>query len=255
MARALFSVVPSRSPLLYKVANLYVDRFNGDNNSDFASNGEARFLREILPSLNSEAGVVFDVGANVGHWAQCCLAIAPKLNMHLFEPAAAPYKTLELIEWPPAVRLNNVGLGSQRETLALNVVRGQSSLNSIYSRTTAVDSLVREVESVTLTTLDDYCGAHGIERIDFLKIDVEGHEWAVLTGARALLQERRIRLIQFEYGGCYLDARVQLADVWALLAGYGFSIGKLIPSGVRRYERYEQPLETFKYSNWVAFSA
>jgi FkbM family methyltransferase len=38
-------------------------------------------------------------------------------------------------------------------------------------------------ETVKLSTLDDYCEKNSIDRIDFLKMDVEGHELKVLKGA------------------------------------------------------------------------
>lgn len=40
-----------------------------------------------------------------------------------------------------------------------------------------------------------------MERIDFLEIDVEGFEFEVLKGAEAMLADKRITTIQFEFGG------------------------------------------------------
>ena len=48
----LFKMIPPRSKLINKFAQRYVDRFNGDNNSDFQSNGEMRLLQTILPELS-----------------------------------------------------------------------------------------------------------------------------------------------------------------------------------------------------------
>jgi hypothetical protein len=52
---------------------------------------------------------------------------------------------------------------------------------------------------VRTTTLDDYAAASGLQRIDFLKLDVEGYEPAVLRGAAALLNRHAIDIIFFEW--------------------------------------------------------
>jgi hypothetical protein len=67
-----------------------------------------------------------------------------------------------------------------------------------------------------------------------------------------MLKNGSIRVIQFEYGGCNLDARVYLGDIWDFLEPHGFRFSKLYPEGPRQIEKYQQSLETFKYSNWIA---
>ena len=57
-----------------------------------------------------------------------------------------------------------------------------------------------ERRQVEVQTGDAYCTRHRIERIDLLKIDVEGAEHLVLRGFERMLHERRIEVIQFEYG-------------------------------------------------------
>jgi len=39
-----------------------------------------------------------------------------------------------------------------------------------------------------VTTVDAYCAAQGIERVDYLKVDSEGHDLAVLQGAAGMLE-------------------------------------------------------------------
>jgi hypothetical protein len=87
-----------------------------------------------------------------------------------------------------------------------------------------------------------------------LKVDVEGHELPVFMGAEKMLSEQKISVIQFEYGGCNLDSRVFLSDIWGFLESYGYGIAKIHPNGLHHYDGYEQRLEAFKYSNWVALN-
>jgi FkbM family methyltransferase len=93
-----------------------------------------------------------------------------------------------------------------------------------------MDGVAERVE-VPVTTLDDYCHRHAIERIDVLKMDIQGAELAALRGAQSLLQERRIDAIFTETffvshyeGGCLLH------ELWGHLAAYGYGLYTLFPS-------------------------
>ena len=73
----------------------------------------------------------------------------------------------------------------------------------------------------------------------------------------AMEQSRGISItstaLQFEYGGCYIDSRVLLKDVWDLVRSINgdYAFYKLFPEGPRRVNAYEQRFETFQYSNWA----
>ena len=51
------------------------------------------------------------------------------------------------------------------------------------------DTEVDNVESVRLQTLDDYCEKNEIDKIDFIKIDVEGHEYKTLAGGMKTIEK------------------------------------------------------------------
>lgn len=250
LGRRLLDVFPKYNDNLYQFCARYVDRFNGDNNSDPEGNGEYFFLRNALSKV--EEGVIFDVGANVGNWAAFALTVNPRLNLHCFEPGRATYAKLAQREWSSTVRLNNLGLGDIEGTLELHVVDEESGLSSVYVRHGVDSTRFSRIESVTITTIDEYCEKNAINQIDLLKVDVEGHEYAVFRGMNKILTKGIVRAIQFEYGGCNLDAKVSLGDIWVLLESHGFRLFKLYPEGPRRVKKYQQRLETFKYSNWLA---
>ena len=81
---------------------------------------------------------------------------------------------------------------------------------------------------VEVTTLDAFCTAQKIGRIDILKTDTEGFDMNVLRGATKALRARRIRNIVSE-ATILGDDRLhtQLSDLVPFLTGYGFSLHSL----------------------------
>ena len=225
-----------------------VNRHNGDCDYDFETNGEFRFAKEILPSAN----VVFDVGANIGLWTQSALLTNPNAQYHCFEPCPSTFAELSANEFPANVILNNFGLGDAEGTLKMYLDPLVSGNNSLYSRRGIPRPPVGEVD-VRLTTLDTYCVERGIDRVSFVKIDVEGHELALLKGAARMLAEGRIECIQIEYNDSWIDSRILLRDVWEHVTGLNpkYSFAKILSHGLRPVPVYSQKLETYRYSNWV----
>lgn len=245
---ALTALLPRRNRLVYRLARKLVNLYEGDNDVDIQTNGELRLARLALP----HARVVFDVGANVGEWTDLALAINGSAEIHCFEPSGATFRRLSSRGYPSNVRLHPFGLGAEASERTLYVFEEGSGGNSLYRRD-GVSTRQESKEAVRLRTVDAHCGDSQIERVDFMKIDVEGHELSVLQGAERMLTERRIGLVQFEYGGCYIDARVLLKDIWQLVEAanpaYGFF--KIFPNRLERVPSYRQTLETFQYSNWI----
>lgn len=210
--RFFFRFVPHSNDLLLRLSQRYLDRHYGQNDSNPVTNGEDAFLRTVLPGLRG--GVIFDVGANVGNWSSFALSLNPSLTIHIFEPSSQTYYMCSEKRWPETVSLNNIGLGEHREKLLLKIVEPGSGMNSLYSRQGVEAAESASTEEVQIETLDNYCVEHGINHIDFLKADVEGHELAVFKGARRMLERRGIEMIQFEYGALFISATKSESVAW-----------------------------------------
>ena len=250
LRRTVFHSIPPYSRILYQFCSRYVDRFNGDNNSNPETNGEYSYLRKIIGALKD--GVVFDVGANVGDWASFALNLNPKVQLHCFEPSTATFRRLSQRQWPSNVHLNNFGLGEAEAAIALNVIAEGSGINSVYIRRGFESARSGKTEEIRICTIDEYCERKTVGKIDLIKVDVEGHELPVFKGMRRMLGRGVVSIIQFEYGGCNLDAKMTLGDIWDFLEPHGFRFHKLFPEGPRLVDKYQRSLETFKYSNWIA---
>jgi len=120
----------------------------------------------------------------------------------------------------------------------------------------AIDPLPWEPEaraiSCPVTTGFRFLAAEGIERVDILKVDTEGHDLRVLRGFLDFLRQRPVPVIQFEHGRIAIPSRVLLRDFYGLLTPYGYRIGRLFPNGVRfqDYDFFRD--EHFRDGNYVA---
>jgi FkbM family methyltransferase len=240
-----------RDQALFDACRSYAGRFAGENDPDAYSNGEYRVLRTVMP----ESRVVFDVGAHVGGWCEAALAINPALEIHAFEPARDSFAVLTAKRLAQ-VKATNVGLGAAAEERELFSFGADTQLRSLYRREGLEDDYKLETpaagEPVALITLDDYCAAHGVERIDYLKIDTEGHDLQVLRGARGMLGRRAVRIIQFEYGQANIESRDLLKDFFAFFRDYAYNLHKVHADGYSLHPRYNARLDNFQYQNWLA---
>ena len=250
LKKALLSVVPTNSLGVYRLAQRYVDAYNGENNGDMETNGELRFMQQNLPQCKT----IFDIGANWGQWTTLALRSNPTANIHCFEPSPASFKRLLSNHFPSNVVCNNFGMSSVPGEAKLYVFEALSGLNSLYQRH-GLEGLGLSTqqceETIHLDTVDYYCSQHGITTIDFVKVDVEGHELEVFKGMIRMLESGRIKIIQFEYGGCYIDAGVLLKDVFTFFKSFGYAFYKIFPKGLRPLLKYDQRLENFQYQNWA----
>lgn len=249
---------------IIRLSRALMNRALGDNNDDIKTNGELFLLSRVLYLVQSEPEfVAFDVGANIGHWTNSFLDTAEKQGVldkaivHCFEPSSFTFSKLQtnFAKHPMSQRvfLANLGVSNRLCKMKLYIFGNGYGTNSFYKRSTESLGIIHQkTEVVRTTTLDAYCQKKSISHIDFLKIDVEGHELAVVQGARDMLKGQAIDYIQFEYGGCWVDSRTFFLDMYDLLTSFGYSIGKILPKGIEFYDKYDQRIETFQMANFLA---
>ncbi|MDQ6799923.1 MAG: FkbM family methyltransferase [Acidobacteriota bacterium] len=196
--------------------------------------------------------VVFDVGANIGDYATLVHeTFDGRADIHCFEPSAATFDRLQE-RCSTIARVNRFGLSDMQGRMTLYTNDDRSGLSSLYDRKLDhIDLKLAPSETVALRTVDDYCRDEKIVRIDLLKMDVEGHELAVLKGARALLDRDAIDCIQFEFGGCNIDSRTYFRDFCDVLQPR-FRIYRILANGLWPIAHYAETLETFATTNYLA---
>ena len=233
-----------------RVAVVIRNAVENQYNWEFDLNGESLTLER---ALSEHSGEVFDVGANVGQWAKQAL---PRLNgrsLHCFEAVPAIFRQLQTnLAGDPRVRINNQALGNEIGEIDFDYCHESPEVSSRYTSAWYQRTMVERV-TARVTTGDDYCTASGIDRIAMLKVDVEGMEYEVLAGFKTMLQNRRISVVQFEYGLGYIGARRYLKDVCELLTGFGYDVFRQFPDGLESYA-YREADEDFRARNYVAIA-
>jgi len=219
-------------------------------------NGEYSFLKRIIvsPANKGDAFVAFDVGANRGSYARTVLAFADEggihVELHAFEPMQKSYDILsrDSVLNRSCVYLNHCAISSLEGMITMHADEPDSESASIAPR----DLRYREIrfdhtERVCTLRLDTYIIQKKISKIDFMKIDVEGHELEVLRGLGDFLKPEIVSCIQFEYGG----TSGILFDLYTILENSGYHIYKTTKNGHLTARPYDPMMEKF-FSNYIA---
>jgi FkbM family methyltransferase len=219
------------------------------------TSGELNTITYIKDRLGSSGKfIIFDVGANQGQYTQNLLRLfGNNVVIYAFEPMDKLFNLLQkAMIGIKQVNCFKVGLGSAAQTLPIYSNPKNLTLNSMYNRNLKhINVILDEVDWVEVQTIDAFCYNNNIANIDFLKIDVEGHEWEVLKGAANMIDENKIRYIQFEFGGCNIDSRTYFKDFFYLLSNK-FNIYRIVSDGLYPLDSYKENYELFTTTNFLA---
>jgi len=171
-------------PGLVFAANARIHRWKGE-----------RELRE-LPRLVARGSIAVDVGAHFGTYSHAlCRLVGKQGLVHAFEPIAedARYLTAAARQLRLPMEVHNCALSSVNGTAALTVPdrygHGKTALSSLEPHVGT-----GERRTVEVRRLDDVLA--GADRpVSFIKIDVEGHELAVLEGAAETIARHKPNLL------------------------------------------------------------
>jgi FkbM family methyltransferase len=233
----------------------------GHMNPNPRRNGEDRYLATWAQELQTRGHsrpVVIDIGANEGDFTASVLALFPDAEIHCFEPHPETNARLKArFARYERVTVNAMGAGDSVGVLSLHDYRGGvGSPHASFLPQTFTDVYVSETEvrEVPVTTLDTYLGQKGIERVDLVKIDVEGFEKSVLAGMSDSIAVGGVDRVQFEFNAHNALTGFTLHEAGKMLDGY--EVFKLLADGtepvVGRGVVYDSRVEIYKYANYVA---
>ena len=160
---------------------------------------------DIFESLRShwpdfQPTVIFDVGANIGQTVFRIRRYFPLSTIHSFEPIPSTFANLTAnVSKDSLVRCHAIAL-ADREGQASLQLHGSSEHNSLNPALRGTLGTAGPLIDVSLETVAGFCARHNISHIDLMKIDVEGFELQVLTGAAPLFVTGDIDYIVAEAG-------------------------------------------------------
>jgi FkbM family methyltransferase len=206
---------------------------------------------------HQEGGVVIDAGASRGMYTKELLLSGKQFRtLLMIEPAPALGGELTaLAAQYPFCAFEPVAVGANPGIMDFHYDSEGSGLGSLYLRDIRHGGIaLSHSVPVPVTTLDELARKYALQTIDYVKLDLEGHELEALKGASQLLQSHKIKALTFEFGGCNIDSRTYIKDFWNLLVdGYGYSLYRQLPRRrLLRLDHYSESLERFNWQNILA---
>ncbi len=143
-------------------------------------------VRRAIERHFQPGGIALDIGANVGaHALLLAKKAGPKGKVYAFEPMNYAYRKLK------GNIARNVFKNIQAYQIALSNVNLADQEINYRSSWRSHGQSVEEHSRVDFRRLDDWCQEAGVGHVDLIKIDVDGNEFSVLSGAQILLRTSR----------------------------------------------------------------
>ena len=194
------------------------------NCCDFIKTGEAHFIRRLA---EFSPKYCIDVGANRGQYSEFLLRHTDA-NVLAFEPLGKAFSSLEQLRERFSSRFVafNYGIGLKTEMLEIRF-SSEDSETASFSREVNFSPALKVANAysrqVMVYSLDDYFESQSkfdLDSLDLIKIDTEGFEYEVLSGAQRTIERLRPKFIQIEFNWHQLFRRHTLLSIHELLRGY-----------------------------------
>lgn len=150
-------------------------------------------VQEQIVTCLRPGDTALDIGGNIGcHAALMASIVGPTGRVHTFEPVARNVELLRKMKGVNSfenLEIHPVAVSDKEDRLSINVHATNSGGNSIASHSNS-----SHVEYIRAVDLDTYM-LPKLDRLDFVKIDIEGHEGPAIKGAAKTLARFKPNLI------------------------------------------------------------
>lgn len=241
-------------PLHKLLLQLSVKGMGININWGLSKTGEVPLLSSLSKKLNTEESIIFDVGASIGGYSKLLTKYFPKAKIYAFEPVSANIEAFQKVHGSNKnIKLIQKGLGdtNSKKIIRFPKCNGTSALPSLHDVFKNNEDL--QEEEINVIKLDDFCKKEHIDKIDFIKLDIEGNEFSALKGAKKLIKQGKIKIIQFEFNFLNVYSRIFMEDFKELLEGY--DLYRILPHGLLRIDFSRKIYsEIFSYQNILAIN-
>ena len=181
---------------------------------------------------------VIDVGANIGGYGQLLRRIGFKGRIISFEPVSEPYEKLSaLASKDPLWETFPCALGQRHETKAINVMAGSELCSFLAPNESSQKMTVVSKREIEVRTLDS------VANIDwsttFVKLDTQGHDVAVMTGAREVLQKTVMLQSELSFLPIYREMP-DFSQALQLMRELGFDVTGFFPVSRDAHRRVKE---------------
>lgn len=158
-------------------------------------------IRRMSEMLGIPINVFCDVGAHTGETATQALDNFPEAKIYSFEPHPKTFSFLANAVRNPRFEAINLAISDASGTVPFFEYGTFSRSNSMVadSQYAVRTKFPFQTLNVEATSIDEFCRDRRVDRIDILKIDTEGHELAVLQGAKRLLENGSPMFVYAEF--------------------------------------------------------
>ena len=211
----------------------------------------------VIGLLPDERPVIVDAGAHRGEWTRAMLRRIGdrRPRMLLIEPASVNLQTLRALEGE-RIAVLPYALSDRVGSASLHTSEIAPYLPSLFERRIEHEPVrMTGTERVRTVALDALMEERGLDRIDLLKMDIEGAELLALRGASRALARAALGAVTFEVGAANVDGGGFFKDYWCLFGGFGYRVFRIMHGGwLLPVGEYRESLECFQKSNYVAVS-
>ncbi len=213
---------------------------------------EVDFVSRFL-DLDKEL-LLIDVGGHQGSYTDELLKNFSNAKIILFEPSKSKYEILaEKYKENKKVSIENFAISNFSGKGKLYLNNNADSLATLYKREEKNrDRYFALEEDIEIIKFSDFWSAElNFQRIDLIKLDIEGSEFNVIKDLENNLS--KINLIQFEFGEANIGSRIFFKDFWNIFNLNNFTIFRYTHKRnlikVKNYTEYD---EFFRYTNYLA---
>jgi FkbM family methyltransferase len=214
-------------------------------------------VRGASKNIYRKFPVIFDVGANIGDWSKAFLDLQPNAKIYQFEPSDICQAAIQKLNLPNTTLISDAvgkeeGKAYYYSSSPIDPVDCSASL---YKRKDVRwgESEYQQKE-INVITIDKIIAQYSIDFIDFLKMDIEGHELEALKGASQAFHDNKIGALSFEFGASNINSKTFFHDFWEFFKEKDFQLYRVTPgNNLVEINNYYTDLEYFRgATNYIA---